>query len=375
MKPERPDNGINDALIALQWAATPEEVWKACDTVIRTIGPVHHTLLGLPSLGIKPIFLRTTLDLPSPLEYFARLAEVAPLHAIIMSHPGITVCRMSDHCNPTPEFRAEFMAPIGWEYSTAMLFWDVDGTFLGQLSSIRSESHGDYTDEELEQWKQLYPHVNGAVRRLFVMERATSAQLSLEQLLAPLPLPMVTVAWDLKLTFANNAARDAMNTWRHGTAVGRALKPSRALPGDLRIACLKLKEAWNEAFRKEDFSSLTRGIALEHPTNPGFRAVIQIVETGSGRTLQPSFTILLHLPASRSHEAGQALGNLSRLTRTEQEVARLAASGCNNIEIAKQLGTSLNTIRAHLRNVFEKLGISSRGHLAPLHSALDSFTS
>jgi len=52
------------------------------------------------------------------------------------------------------------------------------------------------------------------------------------------------------------------------------------------------------------------------------------------------------------------------LTRREQDVARLAARGLRNGEIAKALSVSESTVRAHLRSVFQKLDIDRRAKLA-----------
>jgi LuxR family maltose regulon positive regulatory protein len=52
------------------------------------------------------------------------------------------------------------------------------------------------------------------------------------------------------------------------------------------------------------------------------------------------------------------------LTRREQEVARLAAKGYHNSEIAGKLSVSESTVRAHLRSVFQKLNIDRRAKLA-----------
>ena len=49
-----------------------------------------------------------------------------------------------------------------------------------------------------------------------------------------------------------------------------------------------------------------------------------------------------------------------RLTAIEFNVATLAARGETNTEISDFLGISVNSVRAHLRNIFNKLGISSR---------------
>ena len=52
------------------------------------------------------------------------------------------------------------------------------------------------------------------------------------------------------------------------------------------------------------------------------------------------------------------------LTKREQDVARLAAKGYHNSEIAKKLSITENTVRAHLRSVFQKLEIDRRAGLA-----------
>jgi DNA-binding CsgD family transcriptional regulator len=51
------------------------------------------------------------------------------------------------------------------------------------------------------------------------------------------------------------------------------------------------------------------------------------------------------------------------LTPSERRVAELAGDGHSNREIAQQLFLSLKTVESHLRNVFRKLGISSRHQL------------
>lgn len=52
------------------------------------------------------------------------------------------------------------------------------------------------------------------------------------------------------------------------------------------------------------------------------------------------------------------------LTDREREVARFAAQGLYNKEIGEKLKVSENTVRAHLRSVFQKLGITRRSELA-----------
>ncbi len=51
------------------------------------------------------------------------------------------------------------------------------------------------------------------------------------------------------------------------------------------------------------------------------------------------------------------------LTTREQDVARLVASGLSNKAIALRLGLREGTVKVHLHNIYQKLGISSRVEL------------
>ena len=52
------------------------------------------------------------------------------------------------------------------------------------------------------------------------------------------------------------------------------------------------------------------------------------------------------------------------LTPRQQQVARLAARGLSNSEIAQQLGVKPNTVDAHIKKIYAALQVHSRAELS-----------
>jgi DNA-binding CsgD family transcriptional regulator len=95
----------------------------------------------------------------------------------------------------------------------------------------------------------------------------------------------------------------------------------------------------------------------------GERLRIEVTALGKGRTQ-------LHLWREPSQEAPPPVGEVmvpapsDGLTQREREVALLVADGLRSREVAERLGIASQTVKSHLKTIFDKLGVRNRVELA-----------
>ncbi len=95
----------------------------------------------------------------------------------------------------------------------------------------------------------------------------------------------------------------------------------------------------------------------------GERLRIEVTAVGKGKTQ-------LHLWREPIPEAAPAAGDVAPppsadgLTQREREVAMLVADGLRSREVAERLGIASQTVKSHLKTIFDKLGVRNRVELA-----------
>jgi DNA-binding CsgD family transcriptional regulator len=103
-----------------------------------------------------------------------------------------------------------------------------------------------------------------------------------------------------------------------------------------------------------------------HGCTPGPQALGDAWHEGAARPLEDLVSYALRGRARwRQAAAGSAT-----LTRSELQVARLAARGLTSREVAERLFVSPRTVEGHLASVYRKLGIGSRRQLRTLADEL-----
>jgi DNA-binding CsgD family transcriptional regulator len=96
----------------------------------------------------------------------------------------------------------------------------------------------------------------------------------------------------------------------------------------------------------------------------GERLRIEVTAVGKGKTQLHLWREPLPEPLHLGPEPVATPSPADGLTQREREVALLVADGLRSREVAERLGIASQTVKSHLKTIFDKLGVRNRVELA-----------
>ena len=150
------------------------------------------------------------------------------------------------------------------------------------------------------------------------------------------------------------------------------------IPG-LRKICAETKtivigRAISEDIEWELLKAGIRGCCRDDIEPQFLKQVVVAVQDGElwiRRTLTSRLIDELGKTTAKNRAYRTSLGLLNKLTQREYDIAVRVGNGENNKQIANSCGITERTVKAHLTEVFQKLGVTDRLNLALVLSAED----
>ena len=96
----------------------------------------------------------------------------------------------------------------------------------------------------------------------------------------------------------------------------------------------------------------------------GERLRIEVTAVGKGRTQLHLWREGVPTVVPSPGEPAVVIEVADGLTQREREVALLVADGLRSREVAERLGIASQTVKSHLKTIFDKLGVRNRVELA-----------
>ena len=362
------DPSLEKTLLGLHAAMNLGSFWKAIQQLLSAAIPNRLIGLMLQPNPILPMIARWT----SPMRdgFFA----ADPLKSYIAARPRHRFVRITDlfsnrNSLTKSAFYRRYMEPQKCAHGVCLFFWK-DQRLICMIAIMRTAKQGNLSPAEMKLLQQLYPQFLTALCRLRSLEREHSLRMDLEEFLSRLPLPTILLRWNLKPIYQNRAARDFCAVWEKGPEEAQLTKAASPIPSEILDRCRLLKQQWAAAQHPVAPETGFKEERVHHPRSRHLRATLHLRQLSSIGVAQPHFLIecedLRRQAAPRGGPASSRLPHLVRLTRREQEVARLVCEGRTNQEIADDACLSLPMVKKHLHAIFRKLEVTSRSRLIAL---------
>jgi len=354
------DTSLEATLAELRAALDLESLWRASVAALDLMLPVFHHVAAMPCVEDRPIWVSTTVPESEEPGYWDRFISCEPpLSRVLTNQPFSKVAYLDDHWSEEElsgtEFYKRVMVPEGWQHAAGFLFWE--GTdYLGHIGINRTRQEGLFLPHERALLDEFYPHLESAVKRVAAFDRERSKRAALEAVLKEMPDGMLILDWELQTVFSNRAAEEACQRWNGGNATGDVI------PAEVRTAAGTLMASSESLLRQPPPGKLTPPVSeMFHPEIPGLGARMRVLHPRAKQAIKPH--CLIEFSRVMQGSGGEPAVAAFSLTTAERRVADLVAMGKSNPSVAAELNLSVNTVRAHLREVFSKLGIRHRGEL------------
>lgn len=231
-----------------------------------------------------------------------------------------------------------------------------DETVLAPMGILRTRRERAFGQSEVWSLRRLAPHLNRAMR-VTLSHKQMEARAGALVGMSDRALSAIVVTDPLgRVTEANRVARAVL------AEVDGLLIRDGALHAARSDDNLKLLRLMLQAGGGVDGFTFVRKSGVMQVARPSCRRPLALVVSPSRHAASPfgrshAVTIAFADPERAPEADGDLLARLCGFTAREAAVAALLVRGCSPSETAAELAMTENTVRTHIRHVFDKTGV------------------
>jgi len=245
------------------------------------------------------------------------------------------------------EIYTDLLAPHRFYHAVSVMLGS-GSEMPAQFWLVRTTPGSGFTDEDVRFLELLQPHLANALRKARALEELSRAKAALQAGLDQFDRPIFLFDDDARLIYMNQSAR-------------AICEPPNTPPGD-RLAIIQASAAVliKKKIEASNDLELPSGVKCILGDTTYMLEGSPIYPPGSSR----QWTVVA---VDLTHHIGAALRmamDARELSSREVEICAMLVGGLSNREIADKLFISEFTVKDHIKNIFEKLKISSRSEVA-----------
>lgn len=354
-------------------AALDSALWKDALVAVEDFTGSTGAVVDLIPLGpaTRPVTFAGSFSQEDCAEYAVNYQSICPRIAFAINHPEISV-----HFDEMVLTEAEMdRDPVYEWFGKHGLRYFVAGhagrtQFYQAYASLqRSRRQGHVVAEDIARFKMIQPHLANALNIADTLGTLSTHQRFSGALLDSLPQAVFGLANDGVLLFTNDSAERLLARGICLRANGRGLATADSSQQP------EFERALASTLRDDAHSPVARLLIKRSDGGLPYAARISRLSISDALALvRPTVLIIVNVPEAFSGIETQGLGELYRLTPCETRLASALLHGHSLQSAAHCLGSSLETVRCHLKSVFRKVGVSRQQDLVRLLSELELST-
>jgi DNA-binding CsgD family transcriptional regulator/PAS domain-containing protein len=300
-------------------------------------------------------------------ERFGKLMPTDPRVRLVERYPNRPFsCRsaISDAELHASRMYQEVLSPADVEYSLVVNIPEDDGSLI-LFGVFRGRQSSSFKEHDVEAFGELIPHVKQAVSLGEHLARVDFANRVAFEALDSLAMGVLIVDEHARIVHASATARRVIDADDGVALLNGALKlqsrdDDARLRGAIWDAIASARSggmppaqavAINRASGKEPYPALVCALWGNH------------LRCGVGRLDSPLAIVFVSIPEEPQEAPAELLRRLFGLTLAEARLCERLVHGETVEEAAQDLNIAKDTARVHLRNVFDKTGVSRQAEL------------
>lgn len=305
-----------------------------------------------PKIRKKPVFLHHTYDENFTVDYRKRFFKESPLHNILRrgetKRGAFDVASVLDYrrLEKTP-FYHEFLKPRDIHFMAGFASRIPGTSTMVMLGVQRRRRQSEFSEEDIELLEMLIPPTLGAVRTLLL---ANDEREHLAQAFRGMPVGVLVLDWGGRPVYRNPVLEDLLKECPLSESDSDAIR-SRA-------------ESLKHAYESTEEVPGNESVPLLVGGDRKLLVRVSVLSEGLIDSQRHLLAIFEPRRLRRPEATRRRLRQVHGLTGREAEIAVHCLNGMTNPEIAEELGISRETVKHHLKQVYQKVGIERRSQLA-----------
>jgi len=264
-----------------------------------------------------------------------------------------------------------YIAGIDWCFPKAGgdKFHNSSKTSRISIRFVRTKEQGNFTEEEKAFFRLLIPHLQQSVSLGLQLRQLDSERQIYADSISKRSIGMVTLDKNGNILQLNTAAKHYLGEDDGLSQVQQHIKIENLQLNDTLQQYIQDTLGTFTDNGRDNARVLSQAIAVPRPSGKAdYQLVVKPlpVDDEDASKVTPYLTVFIQDPKKNLEISVRTLMNLYQLTLSEATIAILLAEGHTTDEVAEELDIKKNTVRAHLRAMFAKTGVTQQSMLVSL---------